>query len=202
VSELSWDEDIEDWFRRRWRSPFFGRRFFEDFNKMFEDFFKDVEKQVPKDLVRERQLPDGSMIREFGPFVYGYSVTIGPDGKPMIREFGNVKPSKRPLPFGAPKLGMEVREEREPLVDIIDEGNSIRVVAELPGVEKNDIKLDCTEKTINISASTKEKKYHKKIELPAEVDIASAQALYNNGILEVKLKKAVPAPKGRSIKID
>ncbi|MGQ9719521.1 MAG: archaeal heat shock protein Hsp20 [Nitrososphaerales archaeon] len=199
---MSWDEDIEDWFRRRWRSPFFGRMPFEDFNKMFEDFFKDVEKQVPKDLVRERKLPDGSMIREFGPFVYGYSITIGQDGKPMIREFGNVKPSKKPLPFGAPRLGMEVREEREPLVDVIDEGNSIRIVAELPGAEKQDIKLDCTEKTMNISASTKEKKYYKKIELPAEIDPASARALYNNGILEVKLKKAVPAPKGRSIKID
>jgi hypothetical protein len=28
-----------------------------------------------------------------GPFVYGYSMTIGPDGKPRVREFGNVRGS-------------------------------------------------------------------------------------------------------------
>lgn len=28
---------------------------------------------------------------EMGPFVYGYSMTIGPDGKPKVREFGNIR---------------------------------------------------------------------------------------------------------------
>jgi len=196
------DEDIDEWFRRRWRAPFFSRRFFEEFDKMFEEFFKDIEKQVPKDLVRERRLPDGSISKEFGPFVYGYSVTIGPDGKPIIREFGNVKPSTKPLPFGAPKLGMEVKEEREPLVDVLDEGDSIRIVAELPGVEKSGINLDCTEKTMVISASTETRKYNRRIELPSEIDPASAKASYNNGILEVKVKKAVPTPKGKRIKVE
>jgi HSP20 family protein len=199
---MSWDEDIDEWFRRRWHMPFFGRRFFEDFDKMFEEFFKGIEKEVPKDLVRERRLPDGSVAREFGPFVYGYSVTIGPDGKPVIREFGNVKPSAKPLPFRAPKLGMEVKEEREPLVDVFDEGDSIRVVAELPGVDKSDINIESTEKTMTISASTERRKYNKKIDMPSEIDPASAKASYNNGILEVKIKKAVPTPKGKRIKIE
>jgi HSP20 family protein len=200
---MSWDEDIDEWFRRRWRMPFFrGRRFFEEFDRMFGEFFKDIEKQVPKDLIKERRLPDGSIAKEFGPFVYGYSVTIGPDGKPVIREFGNVRPSKKPLPFGAPKLGMEVKEEREPLVDVLDEGDAIRIVAELPGVEKSDVNLDSTEKTLTISVSTEKRKYYKRIDLPAEIDPASATASYNNGILEVKVKKAVPSPKGKRIKIE
>jgi HSP20 family protein len=32
----------------------------------------------------------GVKVREIGPLVYGYSATIGPDGKPNVREFGNV----------------------------------------------------------------------------------------------------------------
>ncbi|MGQ9469970.1 MAG: archaeal heat shock protein Hsp20 [Nitrososphaerales archaeon] len=200
---MFWDEDIDEWFRRRWRIPFFrSRKFFEEFDKMFEEFFKDIERQVPKDLIRERRLPDGSIAKEFGPFVYGYSVTIGPDGKPIIREFGNVKPSRKTLPFGAPKLGMEVKEEREPLVDVFDEGDSIRIVAELPGVEKSDINIDSTEKTMVISVNTETRKYYKKIEMPSEIDPAGAKASYNNGILEVKVKKAVPTPKGKRIKVE
>jgi HSP20 family protein len=198
---MDWYEDIDEWFRRYWRMPFFGsRRFFEDFEKMFEDFFKDIENEVPKDLVRERRLPDGSISREFGPFVYGYSLTIGPDGKPVIREFGNVKPFTKP--FRAPRLGMEFKEEREPLVDVLDEGDYIRVVAELPGVEKSDINIESTEKIMTISASSERRKYNKKIEMPSEIDPASAKASYNNGILEIKVKKAVPVPKGKRIKIE
>ena len=46
---------------------------------------------LPKELVREYQTPEGEKVREVGPIVYGYSMTIGPDGKPHVREFGNVK---------------------------------------------------------------------------------------------------------------
>ena len=46
---------------------------------------------VPKELVREYQTSEGSKIREAGSIVYGYSMTIGPGGKPKVREFGKVK---------------------------------------------------------------------------------------------------------------
>ena len=58
---------------------------------------EDLEKRIPKDLVREYQTPEGGKVRQVGPIVYGYSMTIGPDGKPKVREFGNVRPSR----FGA-----------------------------------------------------------------------------------------------------
>lgn len=194
---MSWFEDFDEWFRRR-RRPFSGR-FFEDLDRMFEELLKEATRQVPRDLVRERSLPDGSTIKEFGPFVYGYSVTIGPDGKPTIRQFGNVKPSGR-LPFGPPKV--ELKGEREPLVDIIDEGDSVRVVAEVPGVSKEDVKLDCTTDAMTISVDTERRKYHKKLTLPSDVDPDSAKASYINGILEVKLAKTKPAVKGRPIKVE
>ena len=61
-----------------------------EMNRMF-DVFNDLSTNTPKDLVREYQTSDGGKVREVGPIVYGYSMTIGPDGKPHVREFGNVK---------------------------------------------------------------------------------------------------------------
>jgi HSP20 family protein len=152
--------------------------------------------------VRERKLPDGSTQKEWGPFVYGYSMTIGPDGKPQIREFGNVKPSLKPEPFGARRPSLNVKEEREPLVDVISANNEIKVVAELPGVEKEDIKLHGTEKSLMISVETPKRKYYKEVDLPALVDPKTAKSVYKNGVLEVTLtKKEEKKPKGEPIKI-
>jgi len=195
------DEDFPEWFKRR-RYPFFRGWVFEDIDKMFrdmekmmEDEFKMFTSRIPKDYVKERKLPDGSTIRELGPFVYGYSMRIGPDGKPEIREFGNVKPSR---------LGPRVKEEREPLVDIIETNGEVHIVAELPGVEKSDIKLHGTEDTLTISVDTPEHKYYKEITLPAKVKAKEAKTEYKNGVLEVKLPKIneEKKPKGEPISLD
>jgi len=192
------DEYWDRWFRRRW--PFFRGSIFDSIDEMFREMeemirrgFEDLSKDMPKNLVRERTLPDGSKIREWGPFVYGYSVTIGPDGKPQIREFGNVKPEGA---FGRPKVN--IREEREPLVDVMETDGEIKVIAELPGVEKEDIKLYGTENTLTISVDTAERKYYKKVELPSRVDTKKTKASYKNGVLEVTLKKK-KEPEGEPI---
>ena len=199
---MSSDEDYPDWIRKR-RYPFFrGGWDFEDIDKMFremektmEEEFKTFTSRVPKDYVRERKLPDGSTVRELGPFVYGYSVKIGPDGKPEIREFGNVKPSR---------LGPQVKEEREPLVDIIETNGEIHIVVELPGVEKKDIKLHGTEDTLNISVDIPQRKYYKEIALPAKVKVKEAKTEYKNGVLEITLPKTKEEKKhkGEPISID
>src|SRR4051794_31581250 len=68
-------------------------RGFDDMHKEMDRMFNDLSSNAPKDLVREYQTPDGAKVREVGPIVYGYSMTIGPDGKPHVKEFGNVKAS-------------------------------------------------------------------------------------------------------------
>ena len=139
-------------------------------------------------MVREERLPNGRIGRRTGPFVYGYSMTMGPDEKPVIREFGNVKPS-RPSAFGAPRPRLEVKGEREPLVDTLEEEGTIRVVAELPGVEKDAINLDTDENSLTISVDTEIRKYFKEVELPSTIDPESVQASYKNGVLEVTVTK-------------
>lgn len=192
---MAWDY-FEDWFKRRRRFPFFREfdEIFREMERIFEEAFKGFP-ELPEGLVRERKLPDGRTVREYGPIVYGYSVTIGPDGKPVIREFGNLKPSGRP---GA----VDIKMEREPLVDIIEEADAVKVIAEVPGVEKKDIQLYGTDRTLTIKVDTPNRKYYKEIELPAEVDPKSAKSSYKNGVLEVVLKKVAPKPKGEPIKIE
>jgi HSP20 family protein len=48
-----------------------------------------MEKRIPKDLVRKYTMPEGGKVREVGPMRYRYSMTVGPEGKPRIREFGS-----------------------------------------------------------------------------------------------------------------
>ncbi|MEM2915588.1 MAG: archaeal heat shock protein Hsp20, partial [Candidatus Bathyarchaeia archaeon] len=129
----------------------------------------------------------------------GYSITIGPDGKPQIREFGNMKPEIGP---GRPRI--DFKEEREPLVDVIKTDGEIKVIAELPGVEKGDIRLHGTENTLTISVDTPQRKYYKEVELPAIVEPKQAKSSYKNGVLEVTLpkKREEEKPKGERIEIE
>jgi HSP20 family protein len=208
---MAW-EYFPEWFRRRMRrSPYFRSWFFGDMEDIFKDMeemmeseFKEFSTRVPKDLVRERKLPDGSTIREWGPFVYGYSMTVGPDGKPKIREFGNVKPSLKPEAFGLTKPSLDIKEEREPLIDVVDVNGEIKVVAELPGVEKEEIKLHGTEDTLTITVDTPKRKYFKEIPLPTRINPKEAKTIYKNGVLEVTVPKIKEKkkPRGESIKIE
>ncbi|MFQ5969265.1 MAG: archaeal heat shock protein Hsp20 [Nitrososphaerales archaeon] len=194
---MTWD----DWFRKRMR-PFLGPWYYEmeemmkEMEKMFGESMKEFEAKVPKELVRERKLGDGTTRKEWGPFVYGYSVTIGPDGEPVIREFGNVKPSL------APGSRFALKDEREPLVDVMSSADEIKVIVELPGVKKEDIKVSATENNVVIQADTSERKYRKETELPDEVDPASAKSTYKNGILEITFKRKGKKPSGVSIEVE
>ncbi|MBO3804260.1 MAG: Hsp20/alpha crystallin family protein [Candidatus Brockarchaeota archaeon] len=204
---MAWDDefwDIEPFRRWRRRSPFFRGSIFEEMDRIMEEAFRefgDLANEIPKELIREKKLPDGSTVREMGPFVYGYSVTVGPDGKPVVREFGNLKPGK-PSAFGPPRPMMEVKGKREPLTDVVEEEEVIRVIAEVPGVEKSDIKLSCSEDLLTISVDTEKRKYYKEVKLPSPVDPKSAKASHKNGILEVVLNKTKKKPEGHRISIE
>ncbi len=194
------NDDYPEWFKKRRNSskdPFFGEidDMFRDMEKMMDEELKNFTEKVPKEYVKERKLPDGSTVKELGPFVYGYSMKIGADGKPEIQEFGNLKKGLKGPP--------QVKEEREPLVDIMETNDDVHVVAELPGVEKTDIKLHGTEDELTISVDTPHYKYFKEVVLPVNVRVKEANSTYKNGVLEVVLPKAevLGKPKGEPIDI-
>ena len=178
-------------------------RGFDDMHKEMDSMFNDVSSKAPKDLVREYQTSDGAKVREVGPIVYGYSMTIGPDGKPHVREFGNVKAGKNIV---GQHLGAkpQISAEREPLSDITSTDNEVKVILEMPGIKKEDIKINAYDEKVEIKTSDNaQRKYHKILDLPKQADLETARSTYNNGILEVTFdKKKEQKPKGKEIKIE
>ncbi|MEM4582769.1 MAG: archaeal heat shock protein Hsp20, partial [Desulfurococcaceae archaeon] len=156
--------DWDDWWRRRRRIWDESDDFF-DIDKIFEDmmrFLRELERRMFEEFREYKPERFREYERMEGPFVYGFSITIGPDGKPIIREFGNVRRVR-----GKPSIV----EEREPLVDVFESENEVTVVAEMPGVDKEKIEVKVTEdgKTLVINASNEKRKYYKEVELPAKV---------------------------------
>ncbi len=113
--------------------------------------------------------------------VYGFSVRSGIGGMPKVERFGNIR---------ATAEGPVVADVREPLVDIFDEGTEIVVVAELPGVSAEEVAVEVRDDILTIE-TTGDRKYAKEALLPATVDAATLQRAYQNGILELRLRKAV-----------
>jgi len=149
-------------------------------------------------LVREYTTPEGGKVREVGPMVYGYSMTIGPDGIPRVREFGNVKRSR----FGFGGISRpEVTGEIEPLVDVTTADNEVKVVVEMPGISKDKIKINAYGNTVEVKSEDPQRRYHRTIEIPPETNIETATSSYNNGILEITFKKKEKT-NGKTIKVE
>lgn len=163
------------------------------FRLPFEEMIKRFEASMPtefQEFVREEQTPTG-VSRRYGPFVYGFSYTAQPGKEPVFQEFGNIRPSHR---------GIEPSQGREPLVDVMEEKDHYKIYAELPGVDKEKIKLDVADDSIEIKTND-EKKFYKMIDLESTVDQDSAKASYNNGVLTVVLDKKEKR-KGKEVRIE
>lgn len=127
-----------------------------------------------------------------GPICYGYTLTVGPDGRPVVREYGNVRPDTLPGTQG-----------RQPPVDtIVDEKNGgVKLVAEMPGVEKGDIKIVAEDGHVEIKAERGDKKYRALVPIDGSVDRDSASASYKNGILEISFEAAPSSPTGKTVEV-
>ena len=128
------------------------------------------------------------------PYVFGFNIGIGPDGKPSFGQFGNIKPK----PYG----DIEATDVREPLIDVFKENDKVRVIAEVPGINKGDIKLSGSERTLTIKAHSQSRKYEKSVSLPVAVLINTAKAKYKNGVLEVIIEVKEDKKKKKDYKIE
>jgi len=150
--------------------------------------FKGIEKLV--DLAAELKEAGGeikkegeidlSHLKEGMKGVFGFSIKTAVGGKTTVEPFGNIKKTPK---------GPTVEEEREPICDVFDEKEEIRVYAEMPGVNQEDIKVDLKGDILDISAQSGDRKYHKEVLLPAKVKPETITSSYKNGILEIRMKK-------------
>ena len=118
------------------------------------------------------------------PFIYGFSVTHRPGENPEIREFGNI-PTFEQIETGDRRY----LDTRKPLIDILETEDKVHVIAEIPGIEKENILLNATDLILDIETIDGNPKYSERVELPVKVDPQSAKATYKNGVLEVTFKR-------------
>ena len=124
--------------------------------------------------------------------VFGYTLRIGTDGRPVLQEHDNACED------------CSVDGVRDPLVDTItnNKDGTTKLVAEMPGVEREDINVSVNDKHVNIDAENGEKKYRARVPLRHRVKEDSISATYKNGILEVSFQLlGEPKPEGKKVEV-
>lgn len=168
------EDPFEEWRERIQDDPFLGP-FFEDIDREFEQMRESLSRML-------ENMREGNLDPE-DPFVYGFSMRMGEDGQPTFEEFGNVNAAES----AEAKVGLD--EAREPLVDTQESEERVFVTAELPGVDKGDIKLRAKERQLVVSVDSNGRQFFKRIDLPAPVEPETTNATYKNGVLDVSVQK-------------
>jgi HSP20 family protein len=152
---------------------------------------------VPRRSTSELSRPEGDMDRMFEDFL-----------ERRLRPFW---PERR-----WPAAGMKITA---PAVDLYEEKDDIVVKAELPGMEKDNIKATLSDNRLTIKGEKKQEEEVKKegyyrsersygsfvrtLELPREVQTDKVKAAFKNGILEIRLPKTEEAKKKETkVKVD
>jgi len=95
--------------------------------------------------------------------------------------------------------------EEYPLIDVIDSKDEVLIYAEMPGVNKDDIKVKIHDDILTISGERKEPelpdkanclirergfgKFMRSIRLPYPIDVSKVSAEYKDGVLKITLPK-------------
>lgn len=106
---------------------------------------------------------------------------------------------------------------KKPLIDVIEDDEEFIIITDLPGVAKENIKIDITEDAVEISAQfndetkfedktfiRKERKYGKvkrAVVLPEKIDINESSAKYENGVLTIVISK-IEKKKSYEVKVE
>ncbi len=130
----------------------------------------------------ERLSQTGEIRQEGGKLkgIYGFTVKVGlGDEAPKVEPFGNIRKDT--------ESGRTVVDEvREPVVDLFEEPDHVLVVAEMPGIGKEDVQIEIHGDVLTISAQHGDKKYRKEVLLPASFAREQIEIACNNGVVEIK----------------
>jgi len=100
--------------------------------------------------------------------------------------------------------------EFQPRIDVTDEGDALRIVAELPGMTRDDVELEVIDDMLIVSGdkrfepSSEEQgcyrversfgHFQRAVPLPSGVDLDRAEARFENGVLTLRVPKAAGEP--------
>jgi len=112
--------------------------------------------------------------------IYGFTVKVGlGDDRPRVEPFGNIRQDRE-------SGRTVVQEVREPVVDVFEEEDYVLVLAEMPGVSAEDVKITVEDDLLTISAERGDKKYRKEVLLPASTTREKTHVTCNNGVVEIR----------------
>lgn len=143
-----------------------------EFQTMFEDiyFIESLQKILQQRLEVKKQ------------FMYNSSSNILPIWNPVNKEINynslktDYKKSKKFF-------------ESEQSIDILESDEDVTVTVEIPNVEKNDIDIYIKTDSFEMIVDSSLLKFYKMLKLPCNVNAETAEATYNNGVLDVVIKK-------------
>jgi HSP20 family protein len=162
-----------------WEDELFQSQF-EGVRRMIEELMEQLSSASAQEMFESDSKMLEDLLRELQdkPMIWGFSVTLGPEGRVQLNPFGNLS-TEGSTP--------SVKNEREPLIEVIEQDGAIIIVAELPGVQKEDIQITNTGTQVTIRVNGPERKYYKTIDLPTPCQRTIETMTYANGILEVRL---------------
>ncbi len=139
---------------------------------------------------------------------------IGPDTnyKPEVRQWGNLDSQLKKQ--GLPKLEWPFQKNLEPqiqsaskneyFVDIIEEGDSFKVVVEIPGFTKENLTIEVSEngQELVLQGKTETREINQVVKLPSGIKPELTKSTMVNGILEIRSKKQKTTEKRHQLRID
>jgi len=150
---------------------------FKGLNDLIETVSDLAEVDQAGEIKREGNIKAGDTMEG----VYGFTIRTDIGGRPTVKPFGNVRRTHD-------GQGVEVAKAREPLVDTFDETTEFLIVAELPGVGEAEIQVTVQDDILTLE-TTGNRHYAKEVLLPKNVNPATIQQTYRNGILELRFEK-------------
>jgi HSP20 family protein len=117
--------------------------------------------------------------------VYGFTLKTdlgGKDDQIRVEPFGNIRKDK--------KTGeAAVQEIHEPQLDVFEDEYGTTLIAEMPGVGPEDVRIEVRDDVLTVSAKKGKKKYRKEILLHHSLSEEKIKVTCNNGIVTIRCEK-------------
>ncbi len=97
-----------------------------------------------------------------------------------------------PVTYRLPRrFAMGKYKEPKPLIDMFQDGGYVTIVAQIAGFNQETVKINIKDQKLTLQAKAKDRRYYKSLNLPKVVIPTVAHTTFKNGVLEIKLKKAI-----------
>ncbi len=157
----------------------------EKFPEVFLDFDK-IEEMVDNLIAK---MEENENFDPNQPVVMGFSLKIDPNGN---TQFVEMKPSELDSTV--------VEAQPEPFVEIQNQDNAFLITVEMPGLKRENLRLNADDTELVVSTQNTTKNYYKRVRFQEKIDIEKINAEFNNGILEIRIPK-MHKPAGNQVLI-